>query len=460
MGFLFAQSDVDAIRFSQTYLGGTAKTMGMAGSFGALGADASSSTYNPAGLGVYKRTEYALSPSLSFVSAEANYKGTTKSESDEKFAFTNLSMVITKETSGKTLTNWSFSFGMNKTADYTGYRLIQGNNNKNSLLDEYVNYADKVDVENFEDYPDLDLPWQTYLLNWNSTNQKYYSAIPSGTDILQREIKETSGYQREMYFATGLNFKDKIYTGISIGIPSIHYNSTTNYKEIDNQNVLPYFNNYRLTEELSVEGSGVNVKIGVIAKPMDWLRVGASLHSPTWYSMNDSWENSMSSDIDTATYYDSYTGNFNYQLKTPWKASGSMGFVFGKLGLVNVDVDFLDYTSTRFRSSDYDFIAENDAIHNKYKSAFNYRVGGEYNLGVVVLRAGYAHYGSPFKDQKNDGSKSFITGGIGFRAKHFFSDIAYVHATKKEDYYLYPSTSAAIITNKSDQFVVTIGMRF
>jgi hypothetical protein len=209
-----------------------------------------------------------------------------------------------------------------------------------------------------------------------------------------------------------------------------------------------------------VEGSGVNIKMGVIVKPMDWLRVGASLHSPTWYTMTDDWKNSMSSDLDTTTYYDSYTGSFDYQLKTPWKASGSMGFVFKKFGLINVDVDYLDYTSTRFRASDYDFIAENDAIHNKYTSAFNYRIGGEYNLGVVVLRAGYAHYGSPFKDQKNDGSKSFITGGIGFRAEHFFSDIAYVHATKKEDYYLYPSTSASSITNKSDQFVLTVGMRF
>ena len=51
---LFAQGEVDALRFSREGLYGTARAMSMGGAFGALGGDQSALAINPAGIGVYR----------------------------------------------------------------------------------------------------------------------------------------------------------------------------------------------------------------------------------------------------------------------------------------------------------------------------------------------------------------------------------------------------------------------
>ena len=454
-GQVWAQNDVDAIRYSQTYLGGTAKSLSMAGAMGGIGADASSASFNPAGLGVYRRTEYALTPSLLFSSASVDYRGTNRQDSKEHFNFKNLSLVIAQKSNSNNLSYWQFSFGMNETANYTGYRLMEGRNADNSLLDYYVNIANK---DNYAP----DEVWETYLLN-KDINGNYYSVIPAHADILQRETKETGGYQREMYFGGGLNFKDKIYAGLSIGIPQLRYNESTTYSEMDDKETVNGFDHFNLKENLMTTGSGINVKYGLIFKATDWLRLGASIHSPTWFDMRDEWLSTMTSDIDTASYtFDVTDGEFDYQLKTPWRANAGIGFVFGKHGLLDVDVDYVDYTSMRLRSKDYDFIPENETIHQKYRATQNIRIGGEYNLGVFVVRGGYAYYGSPFAGHINDGSKQFVTGGIGYRSSNFFADIAYVHSLTNEDYYPYPVSgiTPANITNVRNTFAITLGFRF
>ena len=58
----FAQNDLDAFRFSQTNWEGTARFMGAGGAFGAIGGDFSSLSTNPAGIGVFKKTEFSLTP--------------------------------------------------------------------------------------------------------------------------------------------------------------------------------------------------------------------------------------------------------------------------------------------------------------------------------------------------------------------------------------------------------------
>ena len=52
---LISQNDIDAMRYSQTFFGGTSRSKAMAGSFGALGADGSCMGTNPAGIGLYKK---------------------------------------------------------------------------------------------------------------------------------------------------------------------------------------------------------------------------------------------------------------------------------------------------------------------------------------------------------------------------------------------------------------------
>ncbi|MDR2791632.1 MAG: hypothetical protein LBB27_02680, partial [Tannerellaceae bacterium] len=63
-GTAFGQSQLDALRYGQTDLNGTARALGMGGAFGALGGDVSVMGGNPAGLGVFRSSEWVITLGL------------------------------------------------------------------------------------------------------------------------------------------------------------------------------------------------------------------------------------------------------------------------------------------------------------------------------------------------------------------------------------------------------------
>ena len=72
----YAQSYVEsALLFSRTRPGGSARIQGMGGSQIALGGDYSVGLSNPAGLGMYNRSEVTFTPGYSTYNTEADYLG-------------------------------------------------------------------------------------------------------------------------------------------------------------------------------------------------------------------------------------------------------------------------------------------------------------------------------------------------------------------------------------------------
>ena len=114
---------------------------------------------------------------------------------------------------------------------------------------------------------------------------------------------------------------------------------------------------------------------------------------------------------------------------------GNMAFVFKNYGFIGLDYEFVDYSSARLRSSDYNFFNENNNVKNNYQAQHVIRAGGELNLSPMALRVGYAYYTNPYKSSINDASRSSISGGIGFRSESVYLDFAYIYSMLKEDYY-------------------------
>lgn len=54
---MYAQGEVEALKFSRHDLYGTARSMAMGGAFGALGGDITGVSINPAGIAVYRSSE-------------------------------------------------------------------------------------------------------------------------------------------------------------------------------------------------------------------------------------------------------------------------------------------------------------------------------------------------------------------------------------------------------------------
>ena len=82
----FAQTNVsipsfqkyDAILFSQQEVNGTARFVGVGGAMGALGGDATTIFYNPAGIGIYRSSEFTASLNVHWNNATMKGVGSTQ----------------------------------------------------------------------------------------------------------------------------------------------------------------------------------------------------------------------------------------------------------------------------------------------------------------------------------------------------------------------------------------------
>jgi hypothetical protein len=124
-----AQTPADALRLSiaQPY-GGTARTMGVGGAMGALGADYSAIAINPAGLASFRTSEFVITPGYTSASTDAVLYNKSKAnsvvnEGSAKFYLNNCAFVRARRPEGSNWTtqNWSIGFGRLKTFDASFY---------------------------------------------------------------------------------------------------------------------------------------------------------------------------------------------------------------------------------------------------------------------------------------------------------------------------------------------------
>jgi len=470
------QNAGDALRYSQQFMGGTARYMAMGGAFGALGADLSVLSTNPGALGVYKSSDFSFSPSVHVGSSNSLYNGYTGSDSKTNFAVANAGYVVTKKLRGSSTNSgfkyFQFATGINRLNDFNRRLAMQGENTENSLLDTYVEAADGIFYKQIEDNYrglygfDLYPAWWTYLLDTDDTiNNTYFSPVPYG-GTLQRKMVEQWGSMNEWNFSFGANYGEFLYVGMSFSIPWIRYFERSTYSEVDIADTIYDFNQFNIYERLETRGTGFTFKFGFVLRPADFIRIGAAVHTPTWYNMRDYWDSYTESYFDNGdSYYQaSPYGNYNYKLTTPLRFQGSLAFLFNNYGLISGEYEFIDYSAASFRSYDYGFYNENNDISLSYGKGHNLKVGTEWRTGAYSFRAGYAYYNSPYNNGINDGSRNSYSGGVGFKDKFYYLDFAYVFTKSIEDYYLYGSENISVnpVNNEliDHRFVVTIGSRF
>jgi hypothetical protein len=192
-----SQNEVDALRYSRTTFGGTARYMAMGGAFGALGADFSTLSSNPAGIGLYKKSEFSFTPSLYFGKTKSEYNGFQSDDSKTNFNVSNAGMVFSTEPNNherSILKNLQFGIGLNRINNFNNRMLIQGNNDENSFVDTYVDNANGINYQDIEDDPygdyafDLNLAWYDYLIDTlPGTADQYWGAVTPGKSKLQRK---------------------------------------------------------------------------------------------------------------------------------------------------------------------------------------------------------------------------------------------------------------------------------
>lgn len=497
---VMAQDESDALRYSQLTSGGSARVQAIGGAMGSLGGDYTATHVNPAGLGLYKTNEWVLTPGFFSLKNNASYRGNRESNRKSNLYFGNAGLVVAMNQRGndqqKAWKNITLGLGINRLANFNSNLYLKGNNNQSSFAEKYIEELTKNGIVDpnlaAKNYPfGSSLAINTYLLDptYNSNNQVtgYSSVVFNTTGVIQENAITTSGALNELSLGAAGNYSDKFYIGASLNVPSLRYRRTNTYTETDQKNdPTNKFQSFTLKENLTTEGNGINAKLGMIFKPTEFVRVGAAFHTPTAYSLKDTYDAEMTTNteayqgIKRQSSYDltnGYPGEYQYTLITPWRAVVSASYVLREIadvtkqkGFLTFDYEYVNYAAASFRFDNSNAgdkaLADklNRSISKMYKGASNIRIGGELKFNTIMARAGFAWYGSPYQNSNTKGDKKLISAGLGYRNHGMFVDLTYVYALGKDLYYPYrlqdKNVSPATIDRRGGNVVLSIGLKF
>lgn len=491
-GVLYSQTPEDALRYSWLQNSGTARSQGVANANGALGGEISTIFSNPANIGFYKSGDFVISGGLNLSNNNATYLGkSTKDNTSSGFLGTT-GFVLGKPSYGNgSLKSSAFGFALNRVADFNNritYTNKGGELSRTSMANMFIEDIDKYGDSN--PYGS-GLAFETYWVDTLSGGNLYSSAaaLAASSGLEQKQEIITNGGITEFAFAGAANINDNVYIGGSVGIPVLRYGATRRYSEQDpSETAINEFNNAYFDDDLVTKGIGINIKAGVVFKTTENFRVGFYAHSPTFYSLNDSYYASAGADVEDYPTQDGYNVHesstndplvFDYNLQTPYKLGASFSLLFGNVknvktqkGFLSGDVEYVNYMASTFRNtSDNRNTANqeiyrdlNNAIDNAYKGAVNARLGAELKFNPVMVRLGGAYYGNPYKDIAGEkGSITQVTGGLGYRNQGFFIDLGYVHTLGKDVIFPYRLTNAAFhgasINSNNSRILLTLGFK-
>lgn len=494
-----AQVPEDALRFSWLNLNGTARSQAIGGAMGSLGGDISATFVNPAGIGFYKTGEVVLSPGFSFLNNKSNFRGTDASGKSSSFNFGTSGLVMGF---GNKYSSWkggAFSLAVNRTANFNSSTYYKGINDLSSYSEQYaLELANSnIPISQALDYSaPLSLATKmavyTYLIDTATIGGNLQVVgLPEFLNSRQQENSiQTKGGITEIALGVAGNMNDKFFVGGSIGLPIVNYERNSTFTESDiTGNKNNNFDFSTLHETFTTKGVGLNAKLGIIFKPVNSIRLGLALHTPTIYGLQDTYSGNMATQTENypaspglvTVKSDVVSGNalsqFKYDLISPWKALISGSYVFGEVedvtkqkGFITADVEFVNYMASSYQTADpnssdnsyYDDV--NKTIDDIYKGSINARVGGELKFNTIMARAGFAYYGNPYKESELKANKMFVSGGLGYRDKGFFLDLTCVYALQKDINFPYrlsdKANTFAEIKGSGANVLVTAGFKF
>jgi len=490
-GATYAQTYTpDVLKISQSNFGSTARFKAMGGAQIGVGGDMSSLGGNPAGLGLFTKSEFSLTPEFNGMKGKASYLGNSTSSSKDGLNLNNLGVVLyspslrTRGESTQTgVISSVFGIGYVRNNDFSSSFDYSGKNTKNSIADFFSEEANRAGVApgSLDQGSLADMAYQGFIIGYGpavpGAKSDYFPQTEASATVPnnQRQTEMRSGSTSELTVAGALNISNQVYIGASIGLVNARYMNDSEYTE-SGFNVTEnsdYNLSFRKNQE--TKGSGFNARLGVIFRPVDNFRIGATLQTPTWMLIEDNTTFSLDSRIFSGPNADSYSNSpanylFTYRVKTPLKGSLGASYIIGGTALVSADVDYVDYSSIRFSTDQGNepstIAAENNAVRDNYKSTANYRFGVEFKVNPVFsLRGGYALNGSAIKTDDSDYFASkYYSGGFGYRVNNYYFDLTYQRQetnTELAPYELadYSEPVANIKTARNNVFL-TFGVRF
>ena len=497
-----AQDFIDnALLFSRTLPGGSARMQGIGGAQVSLGGDYSSAFSNPAGLGMYNKSEFAFSTGLRFANSSSSYFGTSSDDKRNSFNIPGLSFAFhLPSPNDEGFLGGTFAVTLNRINDFNQNYSFSGINNKNSIIHSFVEDANGVYYNGeildpgYLGYPEdgfytlTGLAFNNFLIDtlrdvdgnlyYDSPLTVFWDESGENGSVRQTEISERKGAQNQWSIAYGANFSDKFFVGASIGITSLRFKLKQIYREesyqLNNPNDAGYdpLKSFEIEETYDIEGNGFNFNVGMIYRPIDRIQLGASFSTPTAYSITDTYSASIRSSWNNFDYYSDGSQVLNdvderfdvpfiseYDLRTPMRLNTGVTYITKK-GFISTDLEFINYSKGKYDAEDESYSFENDEIKASYKSVINYRVGGEYRLGEWRFRGGVNLMADPNKNGRVNQRQNIFSVGAGYHTADFFIDLAILHSQTKGTripYFADAFTPVANQTFRATSAIITVG---
>lgn len=489
----YAQFPEDALRLSWLTQSGTARNQAIGGAAGSLGGDITSTFVNPAGLGFYKTNELVLSPGFSYLNSKGEYRGTNASDKNGSFNLGTTGIVLGFQGQQPRKTS-ALSIAVNRTANLNSRVFYKGTNDYSSFSEQFAeelaNSGIDIGTPNLE-LTSLSLGTKMAIYNFliDTATINGNTQVVGLPEFLASRNQEASirtiGGVTEIALGIASNSNDKFYIGGTLGLPIVNYERRTFFRESDPTTVQNDFDYATFDEMTTVKGVGVNAKVGMIFKPVESLRIGLAVHTPTLYGLRDTYTSTMTaategyngiSTVSSEIFTGDAPAQYDYNLVTPWKFLMSGSYIFGEIedvtkqkGFLTADVEYISYKGNSFQSAESNNDASyysgiNSTIDQIYKGSFNVKVGGELKFQTFMARAGYAHYGNPYADAELNASRSLISGGVGYRDKGIFLDLTFVYAMQSDVNFPYrlgdKANTFANLKSNGVNAVVTAGFKF
>ena len=500
-----AQETYENTKLIDNDLNGTARYVGMGGAMEALGADISTMSTNPAGVGLFRKSK--VDGSLSVTSQE-KYKSFGNADKTA-LSFDQLGIVYSmKQWNGSYL---NFGFNYHKSRNFNqilGAASVLNGASQNKLT--YLKLSKGV-VESTNDlnYTQVDYLYDSHLIGEDGEIDgkpvRTYYYYPADRYIFDSGDK---GYIGEYDFNVSGNLGNRWYLGLTVGIHDVHYNGYSEYAEHLEENA-EGIDNMALIDSRKITGTGFDVKLGAIFRPIEEspFRIGAYIHTPTFYDLTTSNYTVLTDGKDAFNSSES----LSFKVNTPWKFGLSLGHTVDNVLALGVTYEYADYGSMDSREKDgsyydswygdYYETSSSDKSMNRHtertlKGVHTLKVGGEVKVTPhFAVRAGYNYLSGMYdmNDGYKDGSiysqgsyyasqtdytnwkaTNRLTCGVGYSFNNFNIDFAYQYSTTKGEFHPFmnyyenavePSVNDNIangvnVENNRHQFLMTVGYRF
>lgn len=516
-----AQDTYESARLLGSDLNGTARYVGMGGAMEALGADISTMSTNPAGIGLFRHSMASMS--LGFVSQQdaQKFDGLGKTN----MSFDQAGFVYSSRVSRNSFVNVGFNYHKNRNFDQI---LAAENTLRNASVNGLTyNKAERESVKKGGFYWDFNT--QGYVIGYENATSDYRAQTFSQNDFLNANAfmvenidgdpvmsyndadyylfeRAHRGWISDFDFNVSGNQDDRFYWGVTVGLHDVNYKGYSLYTErlvsgagSGGYDGIDDFLDYE--DERKIEGTGIDVKAGLIFRPVEAspFRIGVYVSTPTWYELTSTNYSALYNESEYGEYDDfNSSESYDFRYYTPWKFGLSLGHTIGSQVALGATYEFSDYSYARNRiiNDNYDYYGyegsyadseQRFSTENSLKAVHLLKAGIEYKpLPELALRLGYNYQSSAYEE---DGMRDMtldspgvayasttdyvnwkdmhrVTCGVGYKVNGWNFDLAYQYNTLNGDFHpMQPydvgqNTGVTEVSNKRHQVLFTLGYTF